>query len=163
MGLDFLKRPLPSRPGCYVVLVQVSGAVLVGARTLRALIGEGLYVYVGSGGGPGGIRARVSRHLRRRKPVRWHIDWLTSSGRARILGVAYCESGQCGWLGESVVAECLSGMGYKPVRGFGSTDDPRAESHLYRAPRGRDPSIVMADSLRCLEKAVGGRCGVVCF
>jgi len=39
-------------------------------------IRRGFYVYVGSAFGPGGVRARVERHVRR-SPVRhWHVDYL---------------------------------------------------------------------------------------
>lgn len=36
----------------------------------------GYYVYVGSAFGPGGVAARVGRHFRREKTLRWHMDYL---------------------------------------------------------------------------------------
>jgi Uri superfamily endonuclease len=36
----------------------------------------GWYAYVGSARGPGGLMARISRHLRSPKPLHWHIDYL---------------------------------------------------------------------------------------
>jgi len=36
----------------------------------------GWYVYVGSAFGPGGLAARVARHARLAKRLRWHIDYL---------------------------------------------------------------------------------------
>jgi len=37
---------------------------------------EGYYVYVGSAFGPGGVKARVSRHYRTPIKLHWHIDYL---------------------------------------------------------------------------------------
>ena len=39
-------------------------------------LSNGCYVYVGSAFGPGGLAARVSRHLQRHKTRHWHIDHL---------------------------------------------------------------------------------------
>lgn len=36
----------------------------------------GFYLYVGSAFGPGGLRARVGRHLGGQGALRWHIDYL---------------------------------------------------------------------------------------
>jgi hypothetical protein len=40
----------------------------------------GRYLYAGSAYGSGGLKARVSRHVPRAKPSRWHIDQLTETG-----------------------------------------------------------------------------------
>jgi len=48
---------------------------------------SGRYCYVGSAMGPGGLRARVARHLRQGKPLQWHIDYLTSSEGFRPVSV----------------------------------------------------------------------------
>ncbi len=39
-------------------------------------LAEGWYIYFGSAFGPGGLAARVDRHLRRHKTRHWHIDHL---------------------------------------------------------------------------------------
>jgi len=39
-------------------------------------IEPGYLIYVGSAFGPGGLRARVSRHARLKKKTHWHIDYL---------------------------------------------------------------------------------------
>ncbi|MFQ6058444.1 MAG: DUF123 domain-containing protein [Anaerolineae bacterium] len=36
----------------------------------------GYYLYVGSALGPGGLEARLARHFRAEKRLRWHIDYL---------------------------------------------------------------------------------------
>ena len=152
---------VPSRAGWYTLVLRVLKPVAVEAKTLRTIVGEGLYVYVGSAGGPGGLRARVYRHFRRRKRVRWHIDRLTSSLNTVILAVAYCEGGY-GVEVESKTALCLAGMGYKPLPGFGSTNDPVAPSHLFKAPRGRGVEEALNDSLDCLRRSSGSdKCSAI--
>ena len=49
----------------------------LGGMQLRA----GFYVYVGSGLGPGGLRARIAPHLRRARRPHWHIDYLRAYTR----------------------------------------------------------------------------------
>ncbi|MEB3851702.1 MAG: GIY-YIG nuclease family protein [Desulfurococcales archaeon] len=153
-----LNPPPPRGPGLYVLLILLEEPVEVGARTFRGTVPPGLYAYVGSAGGPGGLRARIARHLRRRKRVWWHVDWLTTSPASRVVAVAYCASGTHGPHAEAQVASCLASRGYLPVRGFGSTDDPEAESHLYKTPPGRGAAEAARDALRCLSSTVGGRC-----
>jgi Uri superfamily endonuclease len=45
----------------------------------------GRYIYAGSAYGPGGLKARVSRHMRRAKRSQWHIDQLTKTGKVGSL------------------------------------------------------------------------------
>jgi Uri superfamily endonuclease len=52
---------------------------------------RGYYIYVGSAFGPGGVRARVSRHFREKKPDHWHIDYL---GRVLSPVDAWCSYDQ---------------------------------------------------------------------
>ena len=68
---------LPDAPGTYVMILQ--------SRTPRSLpvgrlgcveLSPGYYLYVGSAFGPGGVRARLSHHLRVSVKPRWHIDYL---------------------------------------------------------------------------------------
>ncbi len=155
-------RPLPARPGCYIVVLEVSGEVPVEAKTIKVTVTRGVYVYIGSGGGPGGLRARILRHLKRRKRIWWHIDRLTASSSVRVVGAVYCEAPECRSAGEASIAECLSGKGYIPVRRFGSTDDPRSESHLYRAPSSLGLEDVLCDALHCIKSSTGShKCGRV--
>jgi Uri superfamily endonuclease len=49
-------------------------------RKPRTELSAGRYFYCGSAKGPGGLRGRLARHMRRGKPVHWHIDQLTEYG-----------------------------------------------------------------------------------
>ena len=59
---------------CLVLNLQKSQEILVG-KLGNFYFEKGYYVYVGSAFGPGGIKARVKRHLKRVKPFHWHIDY----------------------------------------------------------------------------------------
>jgi len=68
---------LPPQPGTYALLLRLErDCALTVGRLGRFCFPAGIYVYVGSGHGPGGMAARVARHLREPKPRRWHVDYL---------------------------------------------------------------------------------------
>ncbi len=54
---------------------------------------KGRYIYTGSA--RKNIDARIKRHLRSAKKLRWHIDYFLSHPAARIMGVAILKSGEC--------------------------------------------------------------------
>ena len=68
---------LDRRPGTYVLLYRSrkSSRVQVG-QLGPLLVRTGWYAYVGSAFGPGGLYARVSRHVRGAETLRWHVDYL---------------------------------------------------------------------------------------
>ncbi len=68
----------PREPGTYALLFRVteSHRIRVGRRGELHLT-PGWYVYVGSARGPGGLRARLRRHMKREKSLHWHIDYIT--------------------------------------------------------------------------------------
>lgn len=53
----------------------------------------GKYVYTGSA--RKNIEARVSRHLTKRKKLRWHIDYLLATSCARIIKVDLFDREEC--------------------------------------------------------------------
>jgi len=114
--------------------------MLQAARRARLHVGSlgtltfqpGLYLYVGSARGPGGLRARVNRHVRRDKSRRWHIDYLTTSDSFNLTGVFTGISRER--MESELVAELIRQGTSECAPGFGSTDDPEATSHLLAAP-----------------------------
>ncbi len=75
-------------------------------------LAPGFYVYTGSA--RRGLEARIARHLRKYKPVRWHIDYVLEARQVRIVGVR-----------RTRLAECrLNALtrGRTPVEGFGASD-----------------------------------------
>lgn len=122
---------LPAVPGAYVLLVEIAQEVVVRLpRRPEAVLAPGRYLYCGSACGPGGIAARVSRHMRRDKAVRWHIDRLTEAGS--VLGAWVFPNGN-----ECALVARLSVLPV-PMTGFGSTDCRSCASHLLAWPERMD-------------------------
>lgn len=113
----------PATRGAYVLCVDLAQPldfVFVG-RAVR--LEPGGYAYCGSANGPGGLRARLSRHMRRDKSIRWHIDHLTLGGHAR--GAWIFENGD-----ECELARRLAQL-EAPLPGFGASDCKSCRSHLF--------------------------------
>lgn len=120
---------IPAGAGAYVLLIDLAKSIEVAIRgrgpcALRA----GRYLYCGSARGPGGLKARIARHMRRGKPVRWHVDHLTERGAVR--GAWIFPGGV-----ECALATRLSHLP-APIPGFGSSDCRRCASHLFAWPPG---------------------------
>ena len=121
-------------PGAYLLVVELGHSLpLDGTALAPAVLPPGCYAYCGSAYGPGGLGARIGRHLRRGKALRWHIDRLTEAGR--ILCVGWRPRGR-----ECALVAGLSGLPSVtvPVAGFGSSDCRRCAAHLLAMPSGFD-------------------------
>lgn len=120
---------LPGSPGAYALQLSISEP----HRMQVGRLGEftfpaGEYIYLGSALGPGGLRARLGRHLSIALPARphWHIDYLRAGARVH----AYCYFVlQGGETPGAAPIECLwssalasSSGASVPVRGFGASD-----------------------------------------
>jgi Uri superfamily endonuclease len=67
----------PSQPGTYaLVLAAFEYANLMIGKLGSMQVIPGYYVYTGSAFGPGGLRARLNRHLGSPPTFHWHIDYL---------------------------------------------------------------------------------------
>lgn len=88
---------------------------------------KGVYFYTGSA--QRNLSARLERHGKKKKPLHWHIDYL--SVKAGMLG-AITISGQRNH--ECAVAGELSKLFELAVPGFGASDC-RCEGHLFYAQR----------------------------
>jgi Uri superfamily endonuclease len=72
-GIDSLREGA----GTYALILRShSKATTQVGRWGRINLETGYYIYIGSAFGPGGVRARVSRHFRKEKRKHWHIDYL---------------------------------------------------------------------------------------
>ncbi|WP_245275822.1 GIY-YIG nuclease family protein [Methylosinus sp. sav-2] len=126
----------PATPGAYALLIALSHPLEASAGRRAATLAPGLYLYCGSAKGPGGLRARLGRHMRQGKRRRWHIDQLTEAGESLGAWISL-EKGEC-----DLVA-ALSALPV-PLEGFGSSDCPRCRSHLLFWPRGDAPAFLAA-------------------
>ena len=138
---------LPVGPGAYAIVVAVTRPFTPPIRTLAGRrLPAGRYLYGGAANGPGGIRARLRRHVRREKPVHWHVDWLTNTFGAAA-AVALPGGDECG-----VLAGMRRFPGVAtPIPGFGSSDCARCPAHLVSLPGNLD----IASALGALATASG--------
>jgi Uri superfamily endonuclease len=78
---------LPKQTGSYALFVALEAVQHVSIGRLgRAVFNPGIYIYLGSAAGPGGLKARLGRHLRGGGKRHWHIDYLRAVGEA----VGFC-------------------------------------------------------------------------
>jgi Uri superfamily endonuclease len=123
----------PVRPGAYVLWLRLATPLAVRAGARTATLAAGDYFYCGSAKGPGGLRGRLARHMRKDKRAHWHVDQLTAAGG--ILGAFIREGGS-----ECALNAALQALP-APAPGFGSSDCPHCVSHLrYLPPGARLPS-----------------------
>ena len=125
--MDPITNPtlLPKVGGAYLLNIGLAAPAALPKRFDGLLLPEGRYVYAGSAYGPGGIRARCRRHLRRNKTCRWHVDWLTNTA-TDLLVLAFPAGDECALIRR---LSKLAGT-YFPVPGFGSSDCRTCPSHL---------------------------------
>ena len=135
------------RPGTYALVLASSNAALVPVGKPGGLrLQPGIYVYIGSAHGPGGLRARLGHHLAQCSRPHWHIDHLRA--HANPEEVWYCYDPRP-W--EHQWAKCLGTLpGVSvPLAGFGASDCA-CESHLYFF-KGRPSRTAFARSLWAMD------------
>lgn len=121
---------LPDAPGAYVLVIEIETEITVEpAKRSPVRLAAGRYAYCGSAYGPGGLGARVRRHLRRGKSLRWHVDRLTETGRITALHLVPGGS-ECALLAALLALPEVS----VPVPGFGSSDCRSCPAHLVALP-----------------------------
>jgi Uri superfamily endonuclease len=138
---------IPALPGIYALQLRLSEPerIYVGALG-EALFPPGDYVYVGSACGAGGLRGRLSRHLRSSPKLHWHIDYLRQV--AQVVAWAFAlhnrgtflssndrhpGSSECEWY--QALASTPGAL--VPLRGFGASDCTHGcPAHLALFPGG---------------------------
>ncbi len=106
--------------GSYVLVLRLDRKTKITIGRLGTFnFPRGYYLYTGSAKGPGGLEARLARHLSQQKQMRWHIDYLLREARVvEIWRISSRKKLECLW------AQTLLRMtGAKtPASGFGSSD-----------------------------------------
>ena len=113
-----------SRGGVYLLVLEmpISRSIRVGSLGACRL-DKGYYVYVGSA--MAGLDSRIKRHHRRRKRLRWHIDYLTRyAGRIVDFPIRTTHRLECNLAGD------LGRIADDRLQGFGCSDC-RCNSHLF--------------------------------
>lgn len=117
-----------ARPGIYVFALANERARRIAIGRLGSFsFDRGLYLYVGSAKGPGGIAARLRHHCRPSASPRWHLDYLRLRTRPAAAWVGLGgEQRECSW------ASLLEGDTtlVRGPAGFGASDC-RCETHLF--------------------------------
>lgn len=112
---------IPGDAGAYLLALKLNRPLSI-VRPSSVVLPRGYYLYAGSAHGPGGLRARVARHMRRPKLCHWHIDQI--SAVAGIVGAFVWPGGD-----ECALAAWYARFG-TAIAGFGSSDCRRCRSHL---------------------------------
>jgi Uri superfamily endonuclease len=123
---DVISEPGP-HPGTYALVCRSSCAAEIAVGRLGVLpVRRGFYVYVGSAFGPGGLRARVGRHVKRSPNRHWHVDYLWPVLRIREIWYAH-ERVRREHEWARILRHAMGGS--LPLPRFGASDC-RCESHL---------------------------------
>jgi len=130
---------IPSKKGAYALVLRCTRPcrVPIGRLGVRSFA-PGYYIYSGSALGPGGLRARIGRHLRHKATRHWHIDALTTHPLFEWVAIVWhCTDVREECLG--VHAALLLPGATVPVPGFGNSDRRatgcRCPAHLVWVPR----------------------------
>jgi len=121
--------PQKNLKGTYILicLLEKDQSLQIGSLG-QTYLKKGIYAYVGSAFGPGGILARICRHVRRSKRIKWHIDYLTSLKDCFILGFFLFINNKI----ECNIAKILEEEKCEtPIIKFGSTDC-KCKTHLFK-------------------------------
>jgi Uri superfamily endonuclease len=119
---------IPPLPGSYALCLRLDSArSLTVGRLGEMVFSPGIYIYMGSAWGPGGLKARLGRHLRGDGIPHWHVDFLRAA--CRVMGYGFTADGdprqECRW---SQRLGALPGASY--IRGFGASDCRDCPAHL---------------------------------
>lgn len=118
-------------PGTYALLLRAGDErdLEVGALGVMR-IQPGVYVYVGSAFGPGGLSARVQRHVRGDGALHWHLDYLRAVTTLETVWYTHDpERRECTWA--SILRSPSDAT--VPIEGFGASDC-NCPTHLARYP-----------------------------
>ena len=129
MPLTVMKKvPPDNSTGTYILVIYLKKGKEIRIGSLGMFsFHRGYYLYIGSAFGPGGLNARIQRHLKYTKKNHWHIDYLVAE--ATIIDVWFSSLSrkyECVW------AKTFEGFPefQSPVPGFGSSDCS-CHSHLF--------------------------------
>lgn len=123
------KNNIEPGKGAYILWLQSGGGKSIEIGKLATMtLQQGLYCYVGSAMGPGGVRARVGHHSRFATRPRWHIDYLRAECSLIEVWYAITEHRvEHDWVAAMAALPGAS----QPAPGFGASDH-RGSTHLFR-------------------------------
>lgn len=118
--------------GTYTLIIKLSTDGLVAVGKLgNYTLKEGFYAYTGSALGLKGsnLANRLSRHVKKLKRLKWHVDYFLANPYVKIVSIVYALNDV---KTECLVARALAALPYArtPVKRFGSSDC-RCDAHLH--------------------------------
>jgi Uri superfamily endonuclease len=120
---------MTSDPGTYALLLRADTEQEIEVGALGVMpVEPGTYVYAGSAFGPGGLRARVGRHVRGDGALHWHVDYLRAVTTLETVWYTHDPNRrECTW------ARVLRSLpdATVPLDGFGASDC-NCPAHLVR-------------------------------
>ena len=129
--------------GAYQLIIRLAAGESIHVGALGEFhFNAGLYVYTGRAAR--NLRSRIERHARKKKKLRWHVDYLLRLGRIEVVQV-YPERAQYERLINRMTAES-----YRvaiPAPGFGASDCS-CSTHLFRIQDDIDPNDFQLDAWR---------------
>lgn len=115
-----------AEPGLYALGLRLAKTTPLSIGALGEFsLPSGLYLYVGSAWGPGGLAARVRRHLQGRGRAHWHLDYLRAVAEPVALWLKPQEREECRWAAHLLAHPTARIV----IAGFGSSDC-RCPAHL---------------------------------
>jgi Uri superfamily endonuclease len=133
--------------------VQVFGALSGSRGKTRTGIffNSGYWIYVGSAFGPGGLRSRLSHHLKPSHRPHWHLDYIKNARCSRLKSGPPPIRSNASMIG-SAIFSALNGA-TRPIAGFGASDCT-CRSHLIHLPNGRAFPVSPFSSVRLCRHMV---------
>ena len=120
---------IPADSGAYFLEFGVQKSRLVNIGALGDFQFEpGAYRYCGSAYGPGGLAARLRRHLRSGTKTHWHVDYLAAEFPIVRIGFEV-DGGEC-----KLVSGLLDQAWRHTIEGLGTSDCSQCVSHLVYKP-----------------------------
>ncbi len=115
--------------GAYILVIRVEKPMKIKVGSLGIIsFKRGYYCYVGSAMGRGkSLEKRIARHLRKRKKMKWHIDYLLKNKNAEVAMVFLFPSER---RIECSISRKLEKLATCTIRGFGSSDC-HCKGHLH--------------------------------
>lgn len=155
-------KPLPIEHQHVATHNHDAGAYLLllhSAQTLELSIGAlgtrhfpaGWYIYAGSA--RNGLTAGLARHNRKRKPLRWHIDYCTSGQMQMVQSFPIRSQTPL----EHHLATAIQAIAEDSISGFGSSDSPLNSHFFYFGTDPRSKSAfwdVVLDAMSASPSAV---------
>lgn len=129
---------LPTSPGSYALQLKLNQPeqIQVG-KFAQVEFPPGIYIYLGSALGPGGLRARLGRHIRGSEKPHWHIDYLRHFAEVQAIRYVLASNASSELPPECAWSQVLSKFPEAdiPLAGFGSRDcHSGCRAHLLRFP-----------------------------